>query len=195
LASSNFSDSELALGPLSIEGDVEASVLGANWKVSRAFETKTFAPLFRRSLEGVTATSIADSTSSSSSWSNRPPEIFTRLLKTTSMVVAYIFDMDSPGITKASLWETYRQRCNTAMIAVTPPVSMSKSTSLTMKTWVDRKPVPCRMSCVNVSAKTFVVRRFSITHKVRHRECYRDITNGTNSVPCGNGAETISPFQ
>ena len=33
------------------------------------------------------------------------------------MVVAYIFDMQSPGITKDSLWETYRQACNMAKIA------------------------------------------------------------------------------
>ena len=34
------------------------------------------------------------------------------------MVVAYIFDMQSPGTTNDSLLETYRQACNMATIAI-----------------------------------------------------------------------------
>lgn len=129
-------------------------------KVRRVFETEMFAPILGRcSLEGVTLAEMAASRcSSSSSRSNRPPEILTRLLKTTSMVIAYIFDIDSPGITKGSLWETYRQRCNMAMIAVTPPVSMSKTTSLTRNRWVDCKPVPCRMIYASFKRKDGVRR-------------------------------------
>jgi len=114
----------------------------ASWKVRRPLETKTFVFLpspgrdsrresRRGSLDNVV---VAKShSSSSSSWSNLPPEIFIRLLKITSMVIAYIFDMQSPGITKHSLLEAYRQACNMAIIAVSPPVSMSRRTSLTIK--------------------------------------------------------------
>ena len=85
-----------------------------NWKVRRPFETKIFVLLFRRSPDVLI---LVTADSSSPSLSNRPPKILIRLFRITSMVVAYIFDMESPGITKSSMWETYRQRCNVAMIA------------------------------------------------------------------------------
>ena len=102
-----------------MEREGAGALLGAViWKVRRSFETKTLVPLLRRcSLEGVAPAASAAWRRSSSSSSNRPPEILTLLFKITSMVIVYIFDMASPGITKGSLWETYRQRRNMAMIA------------------------------------------------------------------------------
>ena len=145
---------ELEVGLFSTLGDGGTSF--ASWKVRRPLETRIFVFLpssdssgWLGSLDNLVE---VNSHSSSSSWSNLPPEIFIRLLKITSMVVAYIFDMQSPGITKDSLLVAYRQACNMAIIAfgkdgshirvpdnwlhipVSPPVSMSRRTSLTIKT-------------------------------------------------------------
>ena len=97
----------------------DGGISSASWKVRRPFATIIFVALLSResrrwSLDNLV---VVSPDSSSSSWSNRPPEIFIRLLKITSMVVAYIFDMQSPGITKDSLLVTNRQACNMAMIA------------------------------------------------------------------------------
>jgi hypothetical protein len=114
---------------------LEDGGISASWNVRRPFDTRIFVFLPSRdsrrgSLDNL---GVEERSQSSSSWSNLPPEIFIRLLKITSMVVAYIFDMQSPGITKDSLLEAYRQACNMANIAVNPPVSMSRRTSLTIK--------------------------------------------------------------
>ena len=102
---------------------VDGGTSFASWKVRRPLETKTFVFLLSRdsrrgSLDNLLEVVLNSHSSISSSWSNLPPEILIRLLKITSMVIAYIFDMQSPGITKDSLLEVYRQACNMAIIAV-----------------------------------------------------------------------------